>query len=199
MSAPRSPSGEPWALAPSARLIGLVLILAAVRLAVAASLPLTEDEAYYRLWAQAPALGYFDHPPMIAWWIWLGERLAGDTPLAIRLLPCVACAVTSYFVYDLALGLGADAQSGGRALIWYNATLLVVAGGFLAVPDAPAAFFWTLSLWAVTRAASPAALRWWIVAGLAAGAASLSKYWAAVASRRRAPGSPWAWPRLSSA
>jgi hypothetical protein len=156
-----------------------VIALLAARIGTAGALHLTEDEAYYRLWAQAPALGYYDHPPVVAWWIWLGVRLAGDNPLGVRLLPILACAVTSVLVYDLArLACGSRATA-ERAGIWYNATLLVAAGGLLAVPDSPAALFWVVSLWAAFRALAarpgPAAV-WWLAAGTAAGLATLSKY-----------------------
>jgi 4-amino-4-deoxy-L-arabinose transferase-like glycosyltransferase len=77
-------------LTPARGLVLLALAVTAVRLLAAAAIPLTEDEAYYRLWAQHPQLGYYDHPPMIAWWIWLGERLGGDTPFGIRLIPCLS-------------------------------------------------------------------------------------------------------------
>src|SRR5271156_1628926 len=63
MSAPRSPSGRGGAPGRTwLWLITLVLLILEARLLSAGALHLTEDEAYYRLWAQAPALGYFDHP-----------------------------------------------------------------------------------------------------------------------------------------
>ena len=34
-------------------------------------LPLTGDEAYFIKWAMHPSLGYYDHPPMIGWVIYL--------------------------------------------------------------------------------------------------------------------------------
>ena len=178
MSAPPSPSGDvigptralPWGL------IGLTAVMLTARLIVAGSLHLTEDEAYYRLLAQAPAMGYFDHPPMVAWWIWLGVRLAGDTPLGVRLAPILASALTSVLVYDCARIAGASAVESERAGVWYNATLLVAAGGFLAVPDAPATLFWVLDLWLVLRALRSGAAGWWLAAGLSAGLACLSKY-----------------------
>ena len=58
-------------------------------------IPLTEDEAYYRLWSMKPAFGYFDHPPMIAWLIWLGRHIAGDGPLGVRLVPILTTALIS--------------------------------------------------------------------------------------------------------
>jgi 4-amino-4-deoxy-L-arabinose transferase-like glycosyltransferase len=180
MSAPPSPSGDaarawearPWTL------VGVAAALLIVRVLLARSVHLTEDEAYYRLWAQAPALGYDDHPPMIAWWIWLGVHAAGDNPLGVRLLPILGCALTSALVFDLARLAGGNHAAAERAGIWYNATLLVAAGGFLAVPDSPAALFWALSLWSSFKAlrSGSGAVAWWLAAGVAAGLASLSKY-----------------------
>ena len=178
MSAPLSRSGDTVDQRPAlpASLIAVVLATTAIRLFVAANLHLTEDEAYYRLWSMAPAFGYYDHPPMIAWWVWLGRHVAGDTPLGVRLMPILACGVSSLLVFDVARLIGAADADARRAGVWYNAMLLVAAGGFLAVPDAPAALFWLLTLWCALRAARGDAPAWWIAAGLAAGLAALSKY-----------------------
>jgi 4-amino-4-deoxy-L-arabinose transferase-like glycosyltransferase len=148
----------------------------AIRLVLAGVMPLTEDEAYYRLWAQAPAFGYYDHPPMVAWWIWLGVHSAGDTPLGVRLLPILGSALSSLLVFDIARLSGGSRADCVRAGLWYNAMLLVAAGGFLAIPDSPATMFWVLTLWSVTRALRAASIAWWLAAGLAAGLATLSKY-----------------------
>ncbi len=179
MSAPLSPCGD-GAADPrqglAGRLIAVILVTTAIRLIAAANLHLTEDEAYYRLWSMAPALGYYDHPPMIAWWVWLGRRIAGDTPLGVRLTPILASAASSLLVVDVARLIGAAEADARRAGVWYNAMLLVAAGGFLAIPDAPAALFWVLTLWCALRAARGDASAWWFAAGLAAGLAALSKY-----------------------
>ena len=176
MSPPPSPSGEP-PVADGRRLtIGLLALLAALaalRLLAAAATPLTEDEAYYRLWAQAPRLGYYDHPPMIAWWIWAGIHLAGDTALGVRLLPVAASLVSTLLVFDLGQRLPGN-RSGLTAALLYNATITIGAGATLAVPDVPASLFWVLALWAMARAERKPTL--WLCAGAAAGLACLSKY-----------------------
>lgn len=148
----------------------------AIRLVVAAALPLTEDEAYYRLWAQAPAFGYYDHPPMIAWWIWAGIRLAGDSSLGVRIVPVVGCAVTSLLVRRLAWLSGTGVAGADTAGIFYNVMPLVAAGGLLAVPDAPASLLWTATLVCAFEAFVGRGLRWWLAAGVTAGLACLSKY-----------------------
>jgi 4-amino-4-deoxy-L-arabinose transferase-like glycosyltransferase len=163
---------------PSSRrsLLVLVLALTALRLVAAAGIHLTEDEAYYRLWAQHLQLGYLDHPPMIAWWIRAGEALFGDTPLGVRFVAVLACGLCSWLIGELARALGADGRTAFRAALWYNATLTVCLGGMLAIPDAPASLFWALTLWTLARFWQTRRAAWWRAAGLAAGLAVMSKY-----------------------
>ncbi|HEY2751358.1 ArnT family glycosyltransferase [Phenylobacterium sp.] len=154
----------------------LAVALTALRILAAGAIHLTEDEAYYRLWAQHLQFGYFDHPPMIAWWIRLGRLVAGDTALGVRLLPALASGLNTWLIGDLALRLGAQTRTAFRAALWYNATLTVCLGGMLAIPDAPASLFWTLTLWALARFWNGRRAVWWLAAGVSAGLAVLSKY-----------------------
>ena len=167
---------RPARLTPAGRLLVIAFALTAARLVAAAAVPLTEDEAYYRLWAQHLQAGYFDHPPMIAWWIRGGQTVAGDTALGVRLIPVLATGVTTWLVGDLARRLGLTAPTAERAALWYNATFTIALGGMLATPDTPACLFWTLTLWALARRRQGGAGGWWLVAGAAAGLACLAKY-----------------------
>jgi 4-amino-4-deoxy-L-arabinose transferase-like glycosyltransferase len=154
----------------------LALGLTAIRLVAAGSIHLTEDEAYYRFWAQHLQLGYLDHPPMIGWWIRAGMSLFGDTALGVRLLPALSCGLNTWLIGDLTLRLGASPRAAFRAALWYNATLTVCLGGMLAIPDSPASLFWTATLWALARFWEHRRAGWWLVAGLMAGLAVMSKY-----------------------
>jgi len=154
----------------------LAVGLTVIRLIAGASIHLTEDEAYYRLWAQHLQLGYFDHPPMIAWWIRVGTLICGDTPLAVRLLPALAAGLNTWLIGDLARTLGASPRTALRAALWYNATITVCLGAMLAIPDAPASLFWTITLCCLARTQKDEGAGWWLAAGLAAGLAVMSKY-----------------------
>lgn len=176
MSPPPSPSGSgAQGLSPIAGLAILLLGLAFLRLIGGAATPLTEDEAYYRLWSQHLQLGYYDHPPMAAWWIRGGILMVGDNPLGVRLAPVLASLIASLIVFDLGRMLG-DERTGFRAALLYNCTLTIAAAGALAVPDAPAGLFWALTLWALAKGDRQGGWRWWAAAGAAAGLAALSKY-----------------------
>lgn len=157
-------------------LIGFIAVVLVIRLVFAGLIHLTEDEAYYRLWALYPQAGYYDHPPMIAWWGWLGRHVVGDNALGMRLLPVLANAATTWLVFDSARLAGASERTAVRAAVWCNATLLVAFGAMLAIPDLPASFFWTLAVWAALKAFHSRPIAWWCAAGAAAGLATLSKY-----------------------
>ena len=174
-------TGERPAPDPDWRLLlwGL-LALTAFRLIAAGLTPLTEDEAYYRLWAMRPQLGYYDHPPMIAWWIALGRLIAGDDALGVRLFPVLGASLTTLLLWDTARLAGAGERVAARAAVWLNATLLIGFGVILAVPDAPSTLFWMTTLWCLLKAragkSSGGRPLWWIAAGVTAGLATLSKY-----------------------
>ena len=171
-------------------------------------MPLWSDEAYYRLWSHRLDAGYFDHPPMIAWFVWAGVHVVGDNALGARLASLAACAVTTWLVFDTARLLELPRATAMRATIWFNATLLIGVEGWIALPDAPLTLFWAGSLWAAMKALRGSGA-WWLVCGLAAGLACLSKYsglflapgllaWLAVSDRGRAAlRTPW--PYLAAA
>jgi 4-amino-4-deoxy-L-arabinose transferase-like glycosyltransferase len=161
--------------------LGLATLL---RLLAASLIPLSADEAYYRVWAHALAPGFLDHPPMVALWIGAGTAVAGDTALGIRLLGPVSALAGSLLLVaagrDLALASGADAsragQVGRRAAWLLNGTLLCNAGAVIMTPDTPLVLFWTACLAAVARAVRTGDAAWWLAAGAAAGLALDSKY-----------------------
>jgi 4-amino-4-deoxy-L-arabinose transferase-like glycosyltransferase len=154
--------------------------LTLLRLAVAASVPLTPDEAYYWVWSRALAPGYPDHPPMVALWIRLGTMVAGDGPLGVRLLSPLSVAIASLLLVDAADRLLPGTRAGLRAAALLNATLLFGVGGVLMTPDAPLLAFWIACLWALGRLQHSGNPRWWLAIGLFAGLAMASKYTAAL-------------------
>jgi 4-amino-4-deoxy-L-arabinose transferase-like glycosyltransferase len=117
------------------------------RLAVAARVPLTEDEAYYWTWSLHPGFGYLDHPPMVAWLIGATSFL-GHTPLAIRLLFVLCEGAAALVAGAAATALSRDRRAGAAACI---AFLLIPQIRFVigeALPDPPFLFFWALALYA---------------------------------------------------
>lgn len=163
-----SSPARPWLLA-----LGLLTLL---RLAIAAIMPLAPDEAYYWTWARALQPGYYDHPPMVALWIAAGTALLGDTPLGIRLLGPLGIALASVLLARAGEDLFPGRNAGRWAAALLNATLFVGVGAVTMTPDTPLAVFWVATVWALARLHRTGDARWWLVAGLLAGAALASKY-----------------------
>ncbi|TYC62436.1 glycosyltransferase family 39 protein [Rhodobacterales bacterium] len=153
----------------------LVLLLTAVKVFAAANAHLVEDEAYYRIWGLYPALSYYDHPPMIGWWIAAGQAVFGDTIFAVRVLVVLSGLVGSLALWRTAAILF-DKYVAGWSVLFLNTSLIVGIGGILATPDAPSVFFWGLSLWALAELCHSRNANWWLVVGLMAGLGLLSKY-----------------------
>jgi len=154
--------------------------LTGIRLEVAATVPLSPDEAYYWVWSKALAPGYLDHPPMVALWIRLGTLVAGDTPLGVRLLGPVSVLIGSLLLIRAAENFWPDCGAGVRAACLLNATLLLNVGAVVMTPDTPLLFFWTAALACLARLLRTGRPGWWLGFGLLAGLALDSKYTAAL-------------------
>jgi 4-amino-4-deoxy-L-arabinose transferase-like glycosyltransferase len=153
-----------------------MVALTAIRLLVAASVPLAPDEAYYWVWSRALAPGYFDHPPMVALWIRAGTALLGETALGVRLLGPLSAAAASWLLFDAGRRLFPGPRTGVAAVLLLNGSLLLGVGTVIMTPDSPLLFFWTATLWAMVRLIDTGSGRWWLVAGVCGGLALDSKY-----------------------
>lgn len=179
------PAPQPGLPAPRTRdrrwTTALIVIACAgvIRLVIGGLTPLFPDETYYWEWSRRPAIGYFDHPPMIAWLIRGGTSIVGHTALGVRLVPILAGMLAGWF-----LSLGARRLGGGGAALVAALSFalmpLSAAGLIIATPDAPLFAAAAACVYALIRAIEATerhvALVWWSVAGVALGLAALSKY-----------------------
>jgi 4-amino-4-deoxy-L-arabinose transferase-like glycosyltransferase len=182
-----------------------LLALTVLRLVVAATMPLSPDEAYYWVWSRALAPGYLDHPPMVALWVHAGTAIGGDDALGIRLFAPFAVGLASLLIADAATRLVPVAGSGVLAAALLNATLLFGIGGATMTPDTPLLFFWCAAIAALARIACGGSGAWFVAAGLCIGLALASKYTAvmlalgaalwvlAVPGLRAKLAGPWPW------
>lgn len=108
-----------------------LLILLIVNLLQAALTTITADEAYYADWSKSLAFGYFDHPPGVAFFIFLGKCLAGNTSLlGIRLFFVLSQTAALWLIFKKIIG-----SERPIFLAWLAIPSLHVYG-WLATPDA---------------------------------------------------------------
>lgn len=154
----------------------IVLAISIPRVIFAIRYNLVGDEAYYAVWSLHPGFGYWDHPPAIAWVIWLGRTLFGEGEFGVRSLIILSSLLTSAALYRIAAILFTDRRIAAVAAIGYAATPAVALAFGVATPDAPSTLAWVAALWAVaefTRSRNP---WWWLAVGAIAGFGLLSKY-----------------------
>ena len=202
-----SPQGVAGASAgierPGVAVLAIALAGAAARLALAAWVPITVDEAYYVDWSRHLSAGYLDHPPMVAWLLSGALRLLGASTVAARLPAIALQAGTTLLAASLARERGGERAAVAAALLLQAAPVFSL-GATLVTPDAPLAFAWTGALWAFGRAFRRGP-RWLLLSGAFLGLAALSKLTAgllglallgallASPEGRRALRGPWPW------
>jgi 4-amino-4-deoxy-L-arabinose transferase-like glycosyltransferase len=158
----------------------LQLALAATllfRLWLAAAVPVTADEAYFILWGRAPALGYYDHPPMVGWLLAPLAAL-GESALWLR-LPAVLVPPAAALMLHAALmrWFGRDQETADLAAL---AVLLMPVNvwNVLVTTDTPLVLFSVASLLVFARAAQKDSGTLFAASGVLLGLAFLSKYFA---------------------
>ena len=111
---------------------------------------LANDEAYYHMFAERLSWGYFDHPPVTALLVWLGERLFGGE-LGVRFCFTLLQPLYLWVVWRLIRPAEATRRDAMLFVTIAAATLMLQLYGFIAVPDGPLLFTAALFLWAFRR------------------------------------------------
>lgn len=155
--------------------IAFMAVITLWRCFVDATLELHPDEAYYWLWSKYLALGYYDHPGMVAYFIKL-TTLFSNSPFFVRLPALISSLALSWLVWKLAMQMFNDEAAASASVVTLNAFPLMMSGTVVITPDAPAMLFWGLAAYSAWQVARTGKSRWWYAAGLWLGLSLLSKY-----------------------
>ena len=168
----KSRDAEPRWLA----VVTLISVLTAMRLIYAGTIELRTDEAYYWTWSKESVLSFLDHPPMIAWFIRFGTAIFGDTNLGVRFAGILAMLATQLLLADIVRRVTRDARAVALVLLLPEAALYYGLLMAKVAPDTAMIPFAAAMLWALVRLTESGDGRWWLMAGLFAGLALLSKF-----------------------
>jgi hypothetical protein len=152
-----------------------IAVLTLVKVAIAVRTELGSNEAYHWLYAQHPALGYYNHPAMVAWMIGLSTALFGHGSLGVRVLPILAGSGSVWLTYLAAKRLYGE-RTGRWAALLVGVVPELFQWGSLAYPDSPLVLFWAATFWALAQVFAGGAPAWWYAAGAFLGLSMLSKY-----------------------
>ena len=160
--------------------LAIIALFTALRLALAAMLPLGVDEAYTLSVAHDLQLSYYDHPPLQYWIAHLFMPLLGDGRTAR--LPFIGLfAVSSWLLYRLTQVLF-SAQAGVTAVLALNCSAFFTFAGGWVLPDGPLMLALLAAALVLARhffapqASRRGALTAWLRAGFWLGIVALAKY-----------------------
>lgn len=117
-------------------------------------LGLGPDEAQYWTWSRQPDWGYYSKPPGIAWQIWLGTEIFGNTELGVRISAVIINCLTSISIYLLARSCRLKEWTAFWSALCFAFSPLGVFGSLLATTDGGFVLFWTLSSLVVVQGLS---------------------------------------------
>jgi len=159
----------------NATLFVLLALALGLRVAAMAGVPLTPEEAYYWMYSQHPSLSYFDHPPMVAWVIWFGTQLFGNTEFGVRIGVELLMLASSGMMYVFSrMWFGREAALVAALLL--QILPVYFGAGLIATMDPALMFFWLVCLVGVSVALRQNHAWGWYLAGFGLGGAILSKY-----------------------
>ena len=159
----------------------IMAITLAVKVWLAATFPLTGDEAFFYQWGLHPDWGYSDHPPMVGWMLYVLTRISSH-PLVIRSVTVLLWAVIALGLVDLLRRMSPDHE---EAAYWLGCVFLLLPFTWalnIVTTDTPLVLFVFGSGYAFLRAGLEAdnsrRLLWYGLSGVLLALALLSKYFA---------------------
>jgi hypothetical protein len=139
-------------------------------------LPLTGDEAYFIKWGQHLDWGYYDHPPMVGWLIYLMSHLY-ESHITYRLFSFLTTFVIAYSIYSILRQFDTEKE---KALFPALLLLLSPADVLLSLftNDVPLLLFGTLGVLFYLKGMKYNRKSLILLAGIFFGLSFLSKYFA---------------------
>jgi 4-amino-4-deoxy-L-arabinose transferase-like glycosyltransferase len=160
---------------PTRLAIFLLFAVTLFRLWYTTQIGLVADEAYYWLWAKHPALSYRDKGPLVAWIIWLGTKMFGDTVFGIRFFAVLISSATGWLIFVLARRLY-DARTALWCLLMALFIPEMAVGSIIMTIDTPSVFCWALAALLFWDGLHNDKISTWFWLGLAVGFGFLAKF-----------------------
>ena len=136
----------------------------AVRVAISGQFLMVPDETNYWQWSRYLALGYQDHPPMLAWTIWLSTTLFGQNELAVRLPANLGITLAGAYTLLLAARLFTWRTAFHVSLL-FQGILLFNGAALIATPDSMLLPCWAGACYHAARALKDNRLGQWLATG----------------------------------
>ncbi|MBB6237275.1 hypothetical protein HDC90_001895 [Pedobacter sp. AK013] len=129
-----------------------IMVMTVIKLIIASTMALGNDEVYYWTYALNLEWNYFDHPPFVAWLIrTTTANLYIHNELAVRLGAIISSTIGTVIVYKIGKLL-LNNRVGWLAVLLYSSSFYcsIIAGTFI-LPDSPQMVFWLWSIFLLLK------------------------------------------------
>ncbi|HEY3371004.1 MAG TPA: glycosyltransferase family 39 protein [Prolixibacteraceae bacterium] len=157
-------------------LLGILTLLALLKIVIGTQYDLDSEEAQYWLWSHHLQLSYYSKPPLIAYLNWFSTFLFGDNVFAIRINAVMIGLLASIVSYLLAYELFKDLNTAFFTAVITNLFPFMLHSSIIFTTDSLLLLFWLCALFSFWKAAQTAHWVWWTLFGLSIGLGALSKY-----------------------
>ena len=157
----------------------VLLLTTLIKFWLAVAIPITGDEAYYYKWGMHLDWGYYDHPPMGGWLLWLMQQFSSEL-IILRLPAILLWVVIALGMMDIFRRLQPEQTDKAWQLGSLFLLLPFTWALTLVTTDTPLIFFLYFSAYAFLRSELENSLKWTVLCGVLLGLALLSKYFAAL-------------------
>lgn len=130
------------------------------------------DEAYYWVYSRFLDWGYFDHPPMVALFIRIGDAIIPST-LGLRLFTIITSTLSVFFLWKI---VKAYSQNIKLFILLFASVVLFHVYGFITTPDSPLFFFTILFFYVYQQYVASDKLKWAFLLALVIACLLYSKY-----------------------
>lgn len=156
------------------RFYQVLWVTLAIKLFFAWWIPITGDEAYFLVWGNNLDYGYYDHTPMVGWWL-AALLQVSDALWWLRLPAVLISTFIGWAIYYLVKNVSPQAAIFAGILYLLTPVNLVFV---LITTDTPLILFSFLSAWCFYKAQQSDHFGWYLASGVLLGLAFFSKFFA---------------------
>ena len=142
---------------------------------ISATLCLHADEAYYWLWSKYLSLSYYDHAPMVAYFIKL-TTLFSNQEFFVRLSSILVTIILSFVLWKLVIKLFKNEQIASASIMILHSMPIMFTASVIITPDTPVFLFLSVATYYVWKLIDTENQNNWYLIGLFFGLSMLSKY-----------------------
>jgi len=130
----------------------LILISALVRIFLAYSVELGNDEVYYRLYALFPDWSHFDHPLMVGLVMQIFSfNMVFQSELVLRLSAIVFGSINIWMMFRIGCLVNNERTGFIAAVLYVGSIYATVITGIFILPDTPQSLFWIWSIYLMLK------------------------------------------------